>query len=69
MKSFQAVIISAIVAASPASNEHIESHIVAIEQELAKYERQLETSAIGVSLTTVPVKIGHYTTLQKCNLR
>ena len=43
MKSFQAVIIAAIVASSAAINEPVASPTAAIERELAEYERQLGT--------------------------
>ena len=43
MKSFQAVIIAAIVASSAAINEPVASPTLAIERELAEYERQLGT--------------------------
>jgi hypothetical protein len=53
MKSLQALIISAIVAASFASNEHVASRITAIERELVEFEHQLETRTSGVSLPSV----------------
>ncbi len=43
MKSFQAVVIAAIVASSTAINEPVASPTAAIERELAAYERQLGT--------------------------
>ena len=43
MKSFQAVILAAIVASSAAINEPVASPTAAIERELAEYERQLGT--------------------------
>ena len=53
MKSFQAVIIAAIVASSAAINEPAASPTAAIERELAEYERQLGTDATG-SPTDIP---------------
>jgi hypothetical protein len=47
MKSFQAVIIAAIVASSVAINEPVASPSAAIERELAEYERQLGTDITG----------------------
>ena len=43
MKSFQAVILAAIVASSAAVNEPVASPTAAIDRELANYERQLVT--------------------------
>ena len=55
MKSFQAVIIAAIVASSAAINEPVASPILTIEHELAEYERQLQgqTSPPVVAPTTL----------------
>jgi ABC-type sulfate transport system permease component len=47
MKSFQAIIVAAIVASSAAINEPAASPAAAIERELAEYERQLGTSITG----------------------
>ena len=52
MKSFQAVIIAAIVASSAAINEPVASPTAAIERELAAYERQL-----GTDVTAAPTDI------------
>ncbi len=51
MKSFQAVIIAAIVASSAAINEPVASPTAAMERELAEYERQLGTDVTGKPTT------------------
>ena len=43
MKSFQAVIIAALAISAAAINEPVASPTLAIERELAEYERQLGT--------------------------
>ena len=43
MKSFQAVIIAALAVSAAAINEPVASPTLAIERELAEYERQLGT--------------------------
>ena len=53
MKSFQAVILAAIVASSAAINEPVASPTAAIERELAAYERQLGTDVTGTP-TEIP---------------
>ena len=52
MKSFQAVIIAAIVASSAAINEPVASPTAAIERELAEYERMLGTDVTGTPTAT-----------------
>ena len=52
MKSFQAVILAAIVASSAAVNEPVASPTAAIERELAEYERQLGTDVTGTPTAT-----------------
>jgi hypothetical protein len=54
MKSFQAVIVAAIVASSAAINEPVASPTAAIERELAEYERQLGTDITGAPTETPP---------------
>jgi len=54
MKSFQAVIIAAIVVASVAINEPVASSTADIERELAEYERQLGTDITGTPTGTPP---------------
>ncbi len=53
MKSFQAVIIAAIVASSAAINEPVASPTGAIERELAEYERELGTGSTGTPTSGV----------------
>ena len=48
MKSFQALIVAAIVASSAAINEPVASPSAAIERELAEYERELGTGSTGI---------------------
>eukprot|EP00573_Skeletonema_grethae_P000616 CAMPEP_0201686000 /NCGR_PEP_ID=MMETSP0578-20130828/601_1 /ASSEMBLY_ACC=CAM_ASM_000663 /TAXON_ID=267565 /ORGANISM="Skeletonema grethea, Strain CCMP 1804" /LENGTH=80 /DNA_ID=CAMNT_0048169987 /DNA_START=53 /DNA_END=291 /DNA_ORIENTATION=+ len=52
MKSFQAVIVAAIVASSAAINEPVSSPTAAVERELAEYERQLGTDVTGTPTAT-----------------
>ena len=49
MKSFQAVVLTAIIAAASAVNEPVASPTAAIERELAEFERQL-----GTEITPMP---------------
>ena len=59
MKSFQAVILAAIVASSAAINEPVASPTAAIERELAEYERQL-----GTDVSPAPTPDGDRVSLQ-----
>ena len=59
MKSFQAVILAAIVASSAAINEPVASPTAAIERELAEYERQL-----GTDVSPAPTPDGNRVSLQ-----
>ncbi len=52
MKSFQALIIAAIMASATAINEPVASPTAAIERELAEYERQLGTGVTGTPTET-----------------
>lgn len=52
MKSFQAVILAAIVASSAAVNEPVASPTAALERELAEYERMLGTDVTGTPTAT-----------------
>jgi len=54
MKSFQAVIIAAIVVSSVAINEPVASPSAEIERELAEYERQLGTDITGAPTPNPP---------------
>ena len=62
MKSFQAVIIAAVVASSAAINEPVASPTAAVERELAEYERQLGTDVTGTPTATPgrPTSVSFY---------
>ena len=57
MKSFQAVILAAIVASSAAINEPAASPTAAIERELAEYERQLGTDVSPAPTFPIPPSV------------
>ena len=52
MKNFRAVVIAAIVTGAAAINEPVASPTVAIEAEVAEFERQLGTDASGYPTET-----------------